>query len=139
MVQHEPVYTLGAGSTLAHVKFDVDDPPFPIFRTERGGEVTFHGPGQVRQAKDRATARQEVYHRIDFPSPCCPCWQLVLYPILNLRQMGKADLHWYLRTLEEVLIETLGAFGLKGERIPGLTGVWVDGAKVAAIGVRATR
>ena len=53
--------------------------------------------------------------------------------------MGKADPHWYLRTLEEVLIETLGAFGLKGERIPGLTGVWVDGAKVAAIGVRATR
>jgi lipoyl(octanoyl) transferase len=53
--------------------------------------------------------------------------------------MKKEDLHWYLRTLEEVLIETLGAFGLKGERIPGLTGVWVDGAKVAAIGVRATR
>jgi lipoyl(octanoyl) transferase len=48
LVQHEPVYTLGAGSTLAHVKFDVDDPPFPIFRTERGGEVTYHGPGQVR-------------------------------------------------------------------------------------------
>ena len=53
--------------------------------------------------------------------------------------MRRADLHGYLRTLEEVLIETLGAFGLKGERMEGLTGVWVDGAKVAAIGVRAKR
>ena len=64
--------------------------------------------------------------------------QLVLYPILNLRQF-EADLHWYLRTLEDVVIDTLAEFGLQGERIEGLTGVWVDGAKVGAIGVRAKR
>ena len=61
-----------------------------------------------------------------------------MYPILDLRSFH-TDLHWYMRTLEEVVIETLGSFGLRGERIEGLTGVWVDGAKVAAIGVRAKR
>jgi len=65
--------------------------------------------------------------------------QLVMYPILNLRN-HKKDLHWYLRMLEEVVIRALDQVsGLQGERIEGLTGVWVDGHKVAAIGVRATR
>ena len=68
------VYTLGAGSTEANLMFDPLDPPFPLYRTERGGEVTFHGPGQ-----------------------------LVLYPILNLRSLNP-DLHWYMRCLEEVVI-----------------------------------
>jgi lipoyl(octanoyl) transferase len=72
--------------------------------------VTYHGPGQ-----------------------------LVMYPILNLRDHQK-DLHWYLRQLEEVVIRALDEVsGLKGERVEGLTGVWVSGCKVAAIGVRATR
>lgn len=71
------------------------------------------------------------------PPPIFPL-KLVMYPILDLRSFH-SDLHWYMRTLEEVVIETLGSFGLRGERIEGLTGVWVDGAKVAAIGVRAKR
>ncbi len=60
------------------------------------------------------------------------------YPILNLRR-HQQDLHWYLRRLEQVLIEVLAQLDLKGERIPGLTGVWVEGVKVAAIGIRVTR
>ncbi|KAL4444215.1 hypothetical protein ABPG75_011952 [Micractinium tetrahymenae] len=112
LLQHPPVYTLGAGATEGHLRFDPAAPPLPLHRTERGGEVTYHGPGQ-----------------------------LVLYPILDLRCLPlQPDLHWYLRSLEEVAIRALDAVsGLHGERIPGLTGVWVDGAKVAAIGVRASR
>jgi lipoyl(octanoyl) transferase len=75
ILQHEPVYTLGEGSTVNNVLFDTDNPPFPLFRIERGGEVTYHGPGQ-----------------------------LVMYPILNLKYL-KTDLHWYLRSLEEIVIQ----------------------------------
>ena len=74
LLQHPPVYTLGAGSTTDHLRFDPASPPHPLYRTERGGEVTYHGPGQ-----------------------------LVLYPIMNLK-MHMQDLHWYLRSLEEVVI-----------------------------------
>lgn len=110
LVQHPPVYTLGAGSTQDHLKFTVDDPPHPLYRTERGGEVTYHGPGQ-----------------------------LVLYPVLNLRR-HRPDLHWYLRALEEVTILTLWRVsGLVGQRVEGRTGVWVQDKKVAAIGVRAKK
>ncbi|CAD7703607.1 unnamed protein product, partial [Ostreobium quekettii] len=110
LVQHQPVFTLGAGSTLSNLKFDPSHPPLPIHRTERGGEVTYHGPGQ-----------------------------LVLYPILNLRR-HRRDLHWYLRALEGTAIDVLDQVsGLEGSRLDGLTGVWVDGSKVAAIGVRASR
>ncbi|GMH32803.1 hypothetical protein BSKO_00637 [Bryopsis sp. KO-2023] len=110
LVQHPPVFTLGAGSSESNLKFDADDPPHPLYRTERGGEVTYHGPGQ-----------------------------LVLYPIINLKR-HKCDLHWYMRQLEEVAIQSvMEVSGLQGERIAGLTGVWVEGSKVAAIGVRAKR
>lgn len=110
ILQHPPVYTLGTRSTEANLKFDANDPPFELHRTERGGEVTYHGPGQ-----------------------------LVMYPILNLRH-HKMDLHWYLRTLEEVVIGALyKACGIRAHRIDGLTGVWVDNQKVAAIGVRVSR
>ncbi|KAG0564698.1 hypothetical protein KC19_8G132100 [Ceratodon purpureus] len=110
ILQHPPVYTLGTRSTEANLKFDVNDPSFELHRTERGGEVTYHGPGQ-----------------------------LVMYPILNLRH-HKMDLHWYLRTLEEVVIGALDkACGIQAHRIDGLTGVWVDNQKVAAVGVRVTR
>lgn len=64
ILQHGPVYTLGTGSTLDNLRFPLDRPPFPLYRTERGGEVTYHGPGQ-----------------------------LVAYPILNLRHHS-TDLHW---------------------------------------------
>ncbi len=82
---------------------------FEIHRIERGGEVTFHTPGQ-----------------------------LVCYPILNLNH-HKRDLHWYVRSIEEVVIVTLRSFGLQGERIKGLTGVWVDQKKVAAIGMSVSK
>lgn len=110
LLQHPPVYTLGAGSSEEHVKFDLEQPPHPLYRTERGGEVTYHGPGQ-----------------------------LVMYPILDLHNHTQ-DLHWYLRGLEEVIIRALAATsGLEGQRVQGFTGVWVDGHKLAAIGVRARK
>ncbi|KAI3767255.1 hypothetical protein L2E82_17344 [Cichorium intybus] len=96
ILQHEPVYTLGTASTEKHLNFDIKDSPLPLYQTERGGEVTYHGPGQ-----------------------------LVMYPIMNLRYQ-KMDLHWYLRALEEVVIRVLfSTFSLKASRVEGLTGVWV--------------
>jgi lipoyl(octanoyl) transferase len=74
---------------------------------ERGGDVTFHGPGQ-----------------------------LVGYPIIELKR-HKQDLHWYLRTLEQALISTLAKFGINAERSSGYTGVWTKGRKIASIGVHA--
>ena len=73
-VQHPPVYTLGAGSTLQNALFDTANAPIPLHRTERGGEITYHGPGQ-----------------------------LVAYPIINLKHF-QPDLHQYLRQLEEIVI-----------------------------------
>ena len=109
LLEHPPVYTLGQGATLDHLKFDPETAPYELHRTERGGEVTYHCPGQI-----------------------------VGYAILNLK-LFQTDLHWYLRQLEEVVIQTLGVYGLKGDRIPGLTGVWVEGYKVAAIGIKVSR
>ena len=77
--------------------------------TDRGGDVTYHGPGQ-----------------------------LVGYPILDLREW-KRDVGAYVRSIEQVLIDTLAGFGIAAGRIPGLTGVWVDGRKIAAIGVHISR
>ncbi len=109
LLEHPPVYTLGQGATLANLKFDPETAPYELHRTERGGEVTYHCPGQI-----------------------------VGYAILNLK-LFQTDLHWYLRQLEEVVIQTLGVYGLKGDRISGLTGVWVEGVKVAAIGIKVSR
>ena len=109
LLEHEPCYTLGRGADPAFLGFDPADPPAPLFRIDRGGEVTHHCPGQ-----------------------------LVLYPVLNLQRHG-ADLHRYLRQLEAVVIDLLAELGLRGERIPGLTGVWLEGCKLAAIGVGARR
>ncbi|XP_022642418.1 plastidial lipoyltransferase 2 isoform X3 [Vigna radiata var. radiata] len=107
ILQHPPVYTLGTASTVENLKFDMKNAPFNIYRTERGGEVTYHGPGQ-----------------------------LVMYPIINLR-MHKMDLHWYLRTLEEVVIRVLSStFSIQASTVEGLTGVWVGNEKLAAVGIR---
>ncbi|XP_050213176.1 octanoyltransferase LIP2p, chloroplastic-like [Mercurialis annua] len=107
VLQHHPVYTLGTGSSLDFLNFNIQNAPFEIFRTERGGEVTYHGPGQV-----------------------------VMYPIINLRN-HKMDLHWYLRALEEVVIRVLSStFSIQASRIEGLTGVWVGDLKLAAIGIK---
>lgn len=109
LLEHPPVYTLGQGATETFLKFQPDAVPWDLYRTERGGEVTYHCPGQ-----------------------------LVGYPILNLRRY-RQDLHWYLRCLEAVLIATLQSYHLPAERIQGLTGVWIEGVKVAAIGIKVSR
>ncbi|CAL0299199.1 unnamed protein product [Lupinus luteus] len=107
VLQHPSVYTLGTASTEENLNFDMKSAPFHVYRTERGGEVTYHGPGQI-----------------------------VMYPIINLRR-HKMDLHWYLRTLEEVIIRVLSStFSIQASRLEGLTGVWVGNKKLAAIGIR---
>ena len=102
LLEHPPVVTLGRNSHAAHL---LRPQGIEVFEVERGGDVTFHGPGQ-----------------------------LVGYPILDLHAY-KQDLHWYLRTLEQALIEALGMLGIPAERNPGLTGVWTRGRKIASIGI----
>ncbi len=109
ILQHPPCFTLGRGANQDHLRFDPKFPPAPLHRIDRGGEVTHHAPGQ-----------------------------LVVYPVLNLSRR-EPDLHWYMRQLEQVVIDVLAVFDLSGERISGLTGVWLDGRKVAAIGVGCRR
>jgi lipoyl(octanoyl) transferase len=109
LLEHPPVYTLGTGSTLDFLNFDPQAGEFEIHRIERGGEVTYHCPGQ-----------------------------LVGYPILNLRYYQR-DLHWYLRQLEAVIIDTVANYGLSAYRVPDLTGVWLEGKKIAAIGIKVRR
>ena len=99
LVQHPPVVTLGTGSVVSNLKFDPDAPdaPFEVHRVERGGEATYHGPGQ-----------------------------LVLYPIMDLSAM-EPDLHWYMRALEEVAIRAMNTLGVPGAgRVEGLTGAWAN-------------
>lgn len=109
LLEHSPVYTLGTGSTLDFVKFNPQECEPEIYRIERGGEVTYHCPGQ-----------------------------LVGYPIMNLRYYQQ-DLHWYLRQLEAVIISAVANYGLAAYRIPDLTGVWLEGRKIAAIGIKVRR
>lgn len=108
LVEHPPVYTLGRGTQ------DSSLPVAPellrargalVVEVERGGDVTWHGPGQ-----------------------------LVGYPILDLRR-HRQDLHWYLRTLEQGLMDALGRVGIPAATSPGKTGVWTSGRKIASIGV----
>jgi lipoate-protein ligase B len=108
LVEHEPVYTLGRGTHQESLPLSIDqlrDRGADVVEIERGGDVTWHGPGQ-----------------------------LVGYPILNLSR-HREDLHWYLRTLEQALINGLGAMEVRAERRPGKTGVWTAGRKIASIGV----
>ena len=102
LLEHPPVVTLGRNSHAAHL---LQPAGIEVFEVERGGDITFHGPGQ-----------------------------LVGYPILDLRTY-KQDLHWYLRTLEQALIDALGILGIPAERNPGFTGVWTRGKKIASIGI----
>lgn len=110
LLEHPPVVTLGRSSKAKHLVATPDtlaERGVELFEVERGGDVTFHGPGQ-----------------------------LVGYPIVNLRG-HRQDLHWYLRQIESVLIHALRAIGLAAERSEGRTGVWFDGRKIASIGVHA--
>ena len=110
LLEHPPVVTLGRSAKAQNL---VASPELlatrgvELFEAERGGDVTFHGPGQ-----------------------------LVGYPIVNLRG-HKQDLHWYLRQVEAVLIHALESIGIPAERSEGRTGVWTDGRKIASIGVHA--
>ena len=108
LVEHEPVVTLGRGTRASSLPLAAGRAGAPGPRgleVERGGDVTFHGPGQ-----------------------------LVGYPILDLRE-HREDLHWYLRQLEAALIVALAALGVAADRTPGLTGVWTAGRKIASIGI----
>ncbi|MEL6438808.1 MAG: lipoyl(octanoyl) transferase LipB [Cyanobacteria bacterium J06621_8] len=109
LLEHPAVYTLGTGSSLDFLKFEPHSEQYELYRIERGGEVTYHCPGQ-----------------------------LVGYPILNLRHY-KQDLHWYLRQLETVIINTVANYGLNAYQIPDLTGVWLEGKKIAALGIKVRR
>ena len=109
LLQHPHVITLGTASSRAHIVADqsrLQELGIDLVDVGRGGDVTYHGPGQI-----------------------------VGYPILDL-EPDRKDVHRYLRDLESVLVHTLGEMGIQGEPVPDLTGVWVDGRKIAAIGVR---
>ena len=108
LVEHEPVVTLGRGtraSSLPLPPAELERRGIAVVEVERGGDVTYHGPGQ-----------------------------LVGYPILRLSE-HREDLHWYLRQLEAALITALGRLGVAAERNPGFTGVWTGGRKIASIGI----
>ena len=109
LLEPDPVYTLGARASHGSLRVPESDLPAPVIEADRGGDVTWHGPGQ-----------------------------LVLYPVLNLRarNLRAGD---YVRALESVAIDTVGSWGIGGARIPGRPGVWVGGAKIAAVGVRIDR
>ena len=108
LVEHDPVYTLGKNANEDHLLQSRDE-SVDVFNIERGGDITFHGPGQ-----------------------------LVGYPILDLSNYKKS-VSWYMRTLEQVLIDTLIEFKIIAQRNEGLTGVWVGDEKIAALGVRISR
>lgn len=112
LVEHPHVVTMGRNGHMSNLiageeilaRTGID-----FHHTNRGGDVTYHGPGQ-----------------------------LVGYPILDLNEW-KRDVHAYVRAVEDVIIQTIGQFGLQGGRVEGATGVWVDGAKICAIGVHISR
>ena len=113
LLEHPAVYTLGQGSSLDFLKFSLEDPDVECHRIERGGEVTHHAIGQ-----------------------------LVAYPILNLDHHQR-DLHWYLRQLEEVIIQVLASYKVSSHRIQGLTGVWINykgqNQKIAQVGIKVSQ
>ncbi len=115
LVQHPPTYTFGKTSLKEHLLFNAQELQkrgISVFDCDRGGDITFHGPGQ-----------------------------LVCYPILNLKH-HKEDIHWFLRQLEEVVILTLETYGILGERLvhpdpkKNYTGVWAHGHKICAMGIK---
>lgn len=112
LLEHAPVITLGRrwrAENLLRPREAYDEVGIEVCETDRGGDVTYHGPGQF-----------------------------VAYPVLRLdgRPQRKSSIPWYLRALEEVLIGQLAGYGLEAGRRAGFTGVWVGGGKIAAIGVR---
>jgi len=114
LLEHPPVITLGVKTrnnqtNIVATPQALADEGVDVFETGRGGDVTYHGPGQ-----------------------------LVGYPILDLKP-DRCDVHKYVRDIEEVMIRAAGAFGVEAGRLPGLTGAWVGNEKLAAIGVRISK
>ena len=115
--EHPHVYTLGKSGKASHLLLnekELQDKNAIFYKINRGGDITYHGPGQI-----------------------------VAYPILDLEQFF-TDIHKYMRLLEEAVIRTIAAYGLKGGRIDGMTGVWLDAGttkerKICALGVKASR
>lgn len=108
LCRHHPVITLGRGAKEKNLLVSGDrlrDLGISVYNVERGGDITYHGPGQ-----------------------------LVVYPIINLCSLRK-DIHWYLRRLEDLIIGSLGDSGVKVERRQGLTGAWVSERKIASVGI----
>ena len=111
LLEHSPVYTKGRLSKPEHILLSDEDlrqKGIGVYEADRGGQVTFHGPGQ-----------------------------LVAYPVVDLREWGGPVK--YVRTLERIIVDSLADFKITAETIDGITGVWVDGAKIAAIGVKISR
>ena len=108
LVEHEPVFTLGKNADENHILQNCPD-NIKTYHIERGGDVTYHGPGQ-----------------------------LVGYPIIDLRNYKKS-ISWYMRSLEQVIIDTLFDYNITANRKKGLTGVWCNNEKIAALGVRVSR
>ncbi|MBI4566597.1 MAG: lipoyl(octanoyl) transferase LipB [Planctomycetes bacterium] len=112
LLEHDPVFTLGKMARSEHVLLDprrLAEMGVEVLESDRGGDVTYHGPGQV-----------------------------VGYPIVDLSAFRK-DVKWYVERLEEVMIRTAARFGIQAGRIPGMTGAWVGDQKIGAIGVRVQR
>lgn len=118
VVEHPHVYTLGKSGAIENLLINnqlMQELGVSFYKTNRGGDITYHGPGQ-----------------------------LVAYPVLDLEAF-KTDLGWYMRSLEEVIIQTIAVYGIKGERLPGSTGVWLDtndlskARKICALGVKCSR
>ncbi|MBT9170721.1 MAG: Octanoyltransferase [Actinobacteria bacterium] len=112
LLEHPPVITVGRNARLENILADsqfLEKEGISVLQTDRGGDVTYHGPGQ-----------------------------LVGYPILNLKKM-RPDVQWYVSQLEESIIETLQNFSIPATRVKGLRGVWVEGYKIASIGVRISK
>jgi lipoyl(octanoyl) transferase len=112
LLEHDPVFTLGRNARTANVLLPAEalrERGFEVFETGRGGDVTYHGPGQV-----------------------------VGYPILELAP-DRRDVHRYVRDLEEVMMRTCADYGLEASRLEGLTGTWLGDEKIGAIGVRIAR
>ena len=111
LLEHSPVYTKGRLSKPEHILLSDEElrqKGIGLYEADRGGQVTFHGPGQ-----------------------------LVAYPVVDLREWGGPVK--YVRTLERIIVDSLADFKITAETIDGITGVWVDGAKIAAIGVKISR
>jgi len=109
LCQHHPVYTLGKSGSIENLLIDPEEVGADFVRINRGGDITFHGPGQ-----------------------------LVAYPIVDLEKLG-IGVALYVEKLEDIIIKTLADFGVFANRMEGAPGVWVNGAKIGAVGIKLSR